>query len=444
MGHAHTMLQTLPRRWSALSPDARRHLLNAAVFGITLDGGIATVLLNLYVLRLGFGPEFVGLMNAIGMFVFALSSFPGGRLGERFGLRRVMLTGIALCLVGSALGPASEALPDMLRPFVIIAGAALINLGLGFYYANGAPWLMATTAPSQRTNAFSVQSAMYAVAGFAGSILGGNLPGVIAALTGDTLAQPAPYRWTLLLIPVLLALPLRAQWRMREPDVHATIPEDAATAAVHAEPAPRRPLPPLPTTGRAIFYLIALFSLVRFLQVGGVGAATTFFNVYMDRELHVATGTIGLFQAMAKLLGVPIALAVPALARRYGNVALVLASSTVVGLSLLPMAWVPVWWVAGLSYIGIWIVTPVRYTAYTVFAMERTPPGVRGTMNGAQEMLAGLSFALIAFAGGFVINRFGYAPLFTAGAVLTLVGVWLLAEFIRRERSQARVTSPSP
>ena len=125
MGHAHTMLQTLPRRWSALSPDARRHLLNAAVFGITLDGGIATVLLNLYVLRLGFGPEFVGLMNAIGMFVFALSSFPGGRLGERFGLRRVMLTGIALCLVGSALGPASEALPDMLRPFVIIAGAAL-------------------------------------------------------------------------------------------------------------------------------------------------------------------------------------------------------------------------------------------------------------------------------------------------------------------------------
>jgi predicted MFS family arabinose efflux permease len=303
---------------------------------------------------------------------------------------------------------------------------------------------MATTAPAQRTNAFSVQSAMYAVAGFAGSMLGGGLPGVIAALTGETLAQPAPYRWTLLLIPLLLLLPLRMQWRMREPDAHALVDDDPAAAAAHAALAPRRPLPSLPSTGRAVFYLIALFSLVRFLQVGGVGAATTFFNVYMDRELHVATGTIGLFQAVAKLLGVPIALAVPALARRYGNVALVLVASTLVGLSLLPMAWVPIWWVAGLSYIGIWICTPVRYTAYTVFAMERTPPGVRGTMNGAQEMLAGLSFAVIAFAGGFVINRFGYAPLFTAGALLTLIGVWLLAEFVRRERAQTHVTSPSP
>ena len=57
--------------------------------------------------------------------------------------------------------------------------------------------------------------------------------------------------------------------------------------------------------------LVAFMALIRFLQVSVVGAGMTFFNVYMDSELGVATATIGLVAASARLLSVPAALLAP-------------------------------------------------------------------------------------------------------------------------------------
>jgi len=67
------------------SRDARLYLMTAALFGFTVFGGIYAVLLNLYLLRLGYGPQFVGLINGTGQLAFAIFCLPAGALGRRWG-----------------------------------------------------------------------------------------------------------------------------------------------------------------------------------------------------------------------------------------------------------------------------------------------------------------------------------------------------------------------
>ena len=55
--------------------DIRLFLVSAAVVGLAWDG-VRAVVLNLYLLRLGYGPEFIGVVNSAGALVFALSCLP--------------------------------------------------------------------------------------------------------------------------------------------------------------------------------------------------------------------------------------------------------------------------------------------------------------------------------------------------------------------------------
>ena len=68
--------------------DVRLMLFSQALIGFTIFGGIYTVLLNLYLLRLGYGPQLIGQINAAGALSFALLSIPAGMLADRWGARR--------------------------------------------------------------------------------------------------------------------------------------------------------------------------------------------------------------------------------------------------------------------------------------------------------------------------------------------------------------------
>ena len=77
------------------SRNARLYFITASLIGFTLEG-VHALLFNLYLLRLGYGPEFIGLVNGIGMCAFAISSLPAGRLTQRWGCRRNYAPGISL------------------------------------------------------------------------------------------------------------------------------------------------------------------------------------------------------------------------------------------------------------------------------------------------------------------------------------------------------------
>jgi predicted MFS family arabinose efflux permease len=174
-----------------------------------------------------------------------------------------------------------------------------------------------------------------------------------------------------------------------------------------------------------VILTLVLLSTVRFFQVGGIGSASTFFNVYMDTELNIATGQIGVVAAVARLMGVPAALITPLLVARWGAPRTVVGASAMTALSMLPLALLPYWGAAGLGYVGVTALSSMRYPAFLVYSMELVPAHWRGTLAGAGEMSGGLSFALMALVGGYMIEAQGFTALFMTGAVLATVGTLL-------------------
>lgn len=397
--------------------NVRLLLTLSAILGFTIDGGIYTVILNLYILRLDFGPEFVGQVAFVANLVFALGSLVAGWLGGRFGDRRVMVAGLLLLLAGTTTLPFAGALAPQWRGLYLIGAYQLAYLGLALYYVNSGPFLVKVTAAAARGDIFAMQSAVNSIASFAGGLTGGLLPAFFAMVMGVSLLHAAPYRMPLVMVGLLMFLAVMVVLQTRTP----TSQESAALAA-------GAPGAPKLTTA---YGLISFMAVVRFLQVAGVGAAMTFFNVYMDEGLHVATAQIGFMAASARLVAVPAALLGPALARRIGYGAAAVVASLGACLSILPIALIPVPGAAGLGLIGLMTFTVVRYPAFYVYIMERTPDRLRSTMTGAGEMAAGLSFALISLVGGFIIVRYGYAAAFLLGGALTLAGTIMFGLYVK-------------
>jgi MFS family permease len=410
--------------------DVRLYLFATALMGFTYDGGIYAVIFNLYLLRLGYGPAFVGQINAAGMLAFALSAFPAGALGDRWGSRTMLLSGLGVMFGGGLLLTLAEFVPPGLQPNWLLVTYVIMNIGLSLYFVNSVPYLMNITAAEERNAAFSVQSALISLAAFAGSLIGGFLPGIFALILGLSVSHPAPYRFPLLLASALFITGIWAILSTRPAPTGETTP--SATS-------------PLPTAGgRSIWRLITGLTFIRLLLVSGSAVAMTFFNVYMDAGLDVPTAQIGMAIAIGRLSAVPAALFTPILAARLGNALVALLASIAVALFLVPMALVPAWYAATLGYIGAIAMTSVRYPAFMVYTMEIVPPNYRSALAGTGEMAAGLSFAALAYAGGFIITWGGYTPLFLVGAALNLIGTLFLFEFFRRYRQRmATATAPA-
>ena len=396
--------------------NVRLLLINSAIMGFTIDGGIYSVILNLYILRLNFGPEFVGQINAMANLVFALGSLPAGWMGARWGARRIMIAGLIVVLVGTTIVPLADFMPASLRAPWLMVGLLTAYLGLALYFVNSSPFVLRNTPPAARGNVFALQSAANSSASFAGGLVGGLLPAVFAALLGVSLMQAAPYRMPLTLVCVLMVVALVIVIKTHEPD--GVGPMEVRQAA---EGAPM-------VVGAA--GLIIFMSVVRFLQVAGVGGATTFFNVYMDSQLGVPTAQIGVIAASARLLAVPAALLGPTISRRLGYGATAFWASLGAVLSLLPLALIAMPGAAGAGFIGLMAFTSMRYPAFYVYMMERTPERLRATMTGAGEMAAGLSFALISLVGGYIIVGYGYPATFLLGGALTLAGTILFGVYV--------------
>ncbi|MCS6826052.1 MAG: MFS transporter [Caldilinea sp.] len=424
--------------WAAYVETLRNATRNAqivltlsAVMGLSIDGGVYSVVFNLYLLRLNFGPEFVGQINSVANLTFALGSLAAGWLGMRYGNRRIMIAGMGIALVGALALPFGELIPRTARAPWLTTTLLLAYLGLALYFVNSGPFLIRVTPVSARGAIFAVQSAISGLASFAGGLLGGMLPALFALWMGVSRMHPGPYRMPLLLVGALMVGALLLVLQTREPEADEAEPE-----SLEAKPGAPRP--------RSAYPLILFMSIVRFLQVAGVGVAVTFFNVYMDAALHVATPTIGMLAAVARLIAVPAALIGPAFARRVGYGEAAMLGSFGSALSLLPLALFPNPMAAGFGFISLLAFTAIRYPTFYVYIMERTPPRLRATMTGAGEMAAGFSFALISLLGGYIIVQYGYAAAFWLGAVFTLAGTALFAVYVWKQRKRPTVITPPP
>jgi MFS family permease len=426
------MVEEYVRAVRSFSRDARLLLATAALFGFTVFGGITPTLLNLYLLRLGYGTEFIGLFNAAGGLSVAALCLPAGAFGARWGPRRVLIAGSILLALGNGLLPLAGLVSDGWRSAWLLSMNVVGALGLALYVTNTSPFLMAASGGRERNHLFAVQSAAGPLAAFAGSLIGGFLPGLFAALTGAPLDQPEPFAYPLM-IAALLMIPSVLLMLASRPDRAAPAVAGAApTAEGGADPSARA----------AAIPLIALLTLVIMLQVAGEGIARTFFNVYLDAGLGVEASQIGLLAGLGQLLSAPAALLTPVLLARFGTARAYLASTLGLAACLLPLALLPHWAAAGFGFMGVMMLAAVARPVITLFGMQQVTPARRALVAGAMSMAVGLSWSIMSLGGGYVIGGLGYASLFAAGAALSAAGAALFwARFRAPERPGDRAAT---
>lgn len=404
------------RAWPLFSHNARLYLISAAVFGFTVFGGIYSVLLNLYLLRLDYGPEFVGLVNGTGQLAFAIFCLPAGMLGRWYGNRRMLTLGLSMVGLGFGSLPLAGFSSSGQTAWLLVTHV-LGQMGIALYFVNSGPFLMDSTGPAERNHVYATMAALWPLAGFVGSLVGGLLPGLLTVPLHASLTQPAPYRYSLV-IAALLIIP--AVWALINTQEHGA--GQSRSTVVDRTPAP--------------FMLITMLSLTILLRVAGEGAARLFFNVYLDAALNVTTAHIGALSAAGQLLATPAALIVPLLAARWGNGHTYLFGTLGMAASLLPLALIPGWGAAGLGYIGLIALASITRPAVAVYQMEIVSPDWRAAMSAATTMALGLSWGLVALGGGYMIPALGYRCFFLMGAGLSAAGALLFWGYFRTPRGE--------
>ena len=403
--------------------DVRLVLFSQALIGFTIFGGVYTVLLNLYLLRLGYSPQLIGQVNAAGALSFALLSMPAGLLGDRWGSRLSMIIGMGLSALGFGLLPLGEFIPLASQLPWIMGTYALGVLGNTLFLCNAIPFLTLISPPQLRSHVFSAQVALWPLAGFAGSLCGGLLPGFFSTVLNLPDSHPAPYRYPLFLSAAVLIV---------------------SAAAIAATRPPPHKRPQREQTRQTPFPLavILVLGLVTLLQMAAENSIRIFFNVYMDDGLGESTAIIGGLTAGGQLLAAFTALAGPALSRRFGRVPVIAAGAAAMALCMIPLALFGHWAVAGAASMGLIALSSIRRSVYIVFQQEMVAERWRITMSSALTMAYGISIAGISLGGGWLIEQSGYPALFLSSALMSLAGVACFLFYFRTPRGEYKNSPP--
>lgn len=410
--------------WQAMrtfSPSLRRFYLSNALI-LTVAFGLAAVLQNLYIVRLGFDARFIGLVLGIGQLVWAAAALPAGLVSSRIGLRHGIQLGNGLFAVGLALILLVETQPASLWRAWLIGGQAVTMVGGAFMTVNIAPYLMAVTQEQERRHAFAVSQALGPTAAFLGSVIAGFLPALMATTFRLSLDQAAPYRLALWLGPILAAcaaLPLFGAER-------AVIAPQSAHVKM-AQPVPLK--------------LLTVYGVIIFLQAIGEGAARTFFNVYLDVGLGVRPAEIGTIMGLAQLLPIAAALSIPFFLARWGTGATLLAAILGMSVCLVPLAVGQQVWVAATAYMSVIAMATFMGTSRDLLGQQLVASRWRTTIQSAVIIGLALGWATIGVVGGWLIEAIGFGAMFLTGAIAALASAVLLVIFLRRRRRAAPIAS---
>lgn len=404
-------------RLRRFSPNARLFLLSA--FGVGLASSIFSLFLNIYLLRLGYKQDFIGLMAAIPSLVTALLSVPAGLVGDSLGHQRALITGMALTGVG-ALGVVSFTTPELL-----VFSIGVLGLGGALLQVVSAPFMIEESQEHERTHLFSVQFALQTLSGFFGSFVGGALPPLFARAFGVPENTATVYQLTLGVGVGLVGFSILPLVWMR------SVSREGSRARLSWK---------LKTPPGLIFRLILPNMILGF----GAGLFIPFMNVFFKLRFDAPDTLLGALFALGSV-GMGIAsLAGPPLAQRVGKVHTMAWTQALSIPFLLIMAFVPVLWISALAFVMRYALMPMSAPIYSLFVMECVAPEDRATVNGWSTMAWNLLFAGSAWVSGYLQLRWGFGPIFLVVCVLYSGSILLQYLLFRPLERQERPVAPVP
>ena len=405
-------LQKLRSIWR----DARLFLVAWGLQWATIFA-VLFVLLSLYVLRLGYGPAFVGTVMAVMPLTVGVLSLVAGAVGRRWGARRALISGQVVSALGYALIPFSEFVPEIWQRKWLMMSVAVTGIGGALVLVNSLPFLMSVTNTEERDHAFAVKSMVHSMGGVLGSLGAGLLPGLFVAAFGLSFQDPAAYGcaiWfcSLLLIPSILAMLA----------THEVSPRQTQGRHGSSSPAP--------------YALIVLVAVIRLVRVSGLAAPSSFFAVYLDNGLRTPAALIGALKAAGELVAMPAAMVMPLLVARWGHERSIAWGQFGIALSILPLALVRHWSAAGLGLLGLSVLNGITGPVFDRYSQEIVPTDWWALMSGVMAMGQAVGAAAMSYVGGQIIAGWGYSRLFLVAAGLLATGALLFWACFRVPRGE--------
>ncbi len=427
----------------SFSPSLWRIFASLALV-ISVSMGLQAVLLNLYLLRLGFDAPAIGMLAGIGQVVWAVSALPAVLISSRIGLRNSFQLSLVLGGFGLALILGAESAPRPTWEAWLITGQIVMNVGLAIGTVTMPPYIMAVTGERERPHAFAFVAALIPFAALVGSIVAGILPGLLADRLDLGAAQAAPYRMALWLGPFLFwlgILPLRGADPGYTHDQEGAV--EVTYAVDHVSSAAHKGKPAHVPAGLLVFWCIFVL-----IAAVGEGAVRTFFNVYMNEALRVPPAAIGVIMGVAQILPIVAALALPLALTRWGAGYTLGAGLLVMAACLAPLATTPQIWIAAAAYMGAMASFTIVGAGRDLFGQEMVLPRWRTSSQAVAIFGLAMGNAVAAVLGGLLIVAAGFGALYLFGMSAAVVAAGLLFVYLytrgRRRAQYAAKGSEAP
>ncbi|HOW15217.1 MFS transporter [Methanosarcina sp.] len=385
------------------------------IFLISLSLGIYDVIFNLYILRLGFREDFLGLMLSLVSMSTGLFAIPAATFCDRAGRKNTLLLSCLLLLISFAV------LYTTTSPLLLALFSVLYGVSSSLKIVTASTFMVENSTSYERMHLFSMYYLLYTIGVMLGNLAGGTLPQVFIKFLDLDPAGPGAYQLSLYasLAAVLFSL---------LPLVFINSKETMLTDR--------------PALFSTLFSTLRSGTIRKLILVNGIigmgwGLILPYFNVYFDIVLGADSRQIGVIFSISQLVMMFTLMFVPVLTEGFGKVKVI---------SLVQLASIPflllftstsVLSAAAFGYIMRTAIMNMANPIMSSFNMEIVSEGQRATVNSLIWMSCYTFVGLSTCAGGLMMARAYYTlPFLLTCGIYGVAAVLYYVFFEKMEKQQ--------
>lgn len=382
-------------------PNARLYLVNVIITGLSM--GIFRLLLNFYVLSLGFNEALLGRLITTSSLTSLIVALPVGYLADLLGRKRSLLAGGFLTSLSIA--------GMVIWPYIPVFYA--LNIVSGFsqslWSITMSPFLMENSGEKERTYLFSFGLGLQTLSAFAGNWLGGYLPTWLGSRLQVSPTSSMAYGASIGMVAFMFLIGLIPLFFLRQRQ------QEGDERSIFAPVSYAMDHPGL--LGKLVGPM--------FVTSLGAGLVMPFMNVFY-RNVHGQSdqviGTLFAWGSLAMGLGLLIA---PALADRIGKIQVVVITQ---GLSipfLILLGFSPVFWASAAAYYVRLTLMNMSSPVYETFVMEHVEPSARAMVASLTSMAWSFGWAFSPSISGALQVRYGFSLPFLGTISMYILAITL-------------------
>lgn len=390
-------------------------LFLAYIFMLSLSLGIYEVIFNLYILRLGFKEDFLGLMLSLVSISTGLFAIPAATFCDRAGRKNTLLLSCLMLLFSFAVLYTTRSM-FLLAFFSILYGASS-----SLKIVTASTFMVENSTSYERMHLFSMYYLLYTIGVMLGNLAGGTLPQVFINSLDLDPSGPEAYQLSLYasLAAVLFSL------------LPLVFIKNKKTGLAEK-----------PALFSTLFSVLRSGTIRKLIVVNGLigmgwGLILPYFNVYFDVVLGAGSEQIGVIFSISQLVMMFTLLCVPLLTEGFGKVEVI---------SLVQLASIPflllftstsILAVAAFGYIMRTSIMNMANPIMSSFNMEIVSEDNRATVNSLVWMSCYTFVGLSTYAGGLMMARGYYTlPFFLTCGIYGVAAVLYYVFFDKMEKQQ--------